>query len=480
MSKNNMFHEFNQTKIVCTVGPAIESRQKMKSIVKAGMDVMRLNFSHSTQEEHLERLELLRSINQELGSTVAALVDTKGPEIRTHTFKGGQAVFTVGQKVFIHMSEILGDETQFSVTYPSLINDVKPGGIIVVDDGYLSLQILSIDHQAGIIETISQNNHKVRDRRGVNIPGMELHLEYISKKDESDIKWACDHQVDFLAASFVRRREDVIALKALLKKYGGDTIQIIAKIENQEGVKNIDAIIDEADGVMIARGDLGVEVAPEEVPVIQKEIIRKAHLKGKLSITATQMLESMQEHPKPTRAEVSDVANAILDGSDAIMLSGESAIGKYPIETVEMMRNIARRLEREIKREDFVIRNHNSIKSVPINIATSVAYAVLEGNAELVITPTMTGTTARLLSQNRPDTVILALVKTEKIARSLMLHHGVFPLVYELGTDTEALIKKSMKMILEEGFVTHGAKVIVTGGFPLGSTTNSLRILNVE
>lgn len=475
-----MFHEFNQTKIVCTVGPAIETKEKMMAIIKAGMDVMRLNFSHSTQEEHLERLNLLREINQELGSTVAALVDTKGPEIRTHTFKDGLAVFKVGQKVMIHMEEIIGDDTKFSVTYPSLIDDVKPGGIIVVDDGYLSLQVLSVDKASRIIETISQNNHKVRDRRGVNIPGIELHLEYISPKDESDIKWACDNDVDYLAASFVRRRDDVILLKKLLKKYGGESIQIIAKIENEEGVSNIDDIIDEADGVMIARGDLGVEVPPEEVPVIQKEIIKKAHLKGKLSITATQMLESMQEHPKPTRAEVSDVANAILDGSDAIMLSGESAIGKYPIETVEMMRNIARRLEREIKREDFVIRNNKSTRSIPINIATSVAYAVLEGNADLVITPTMTGNTARLLSQNRPDTIILALVKTEKIARSLMLHHGVFPLVYELGTDTEALIKKSLQMIKEEGFVHSGARVIVTGGFPLGSTTNSLRILNVE
>lgn len=472
--------EFNQTKIVCTVGPAIEEKSIMKKMIEAGMDVMRFNFSHSTHAEHLQRLNTLRTINQELGTTIAALVDTKGPEIRTHTFEGGMASFTVGQKVYIHMNEIVGNNERFSVSYPQLIEDVKLGGIIVVDDGYLSLKVLSIDAQEKVIETISQNTHKVRDRRGVNVPGIVLHLDYISKKDEEDILWACQNGVDFLAASFVRRADDVFKVRSLLKECGGHRIQIIAKIENQEGVSNIDEIIDAADGVMIARGDLGVEVAPEEVPVIQKRIILTAHQKGKLSITATQMLESMQEHPKPTRAEVSDVANAILDGSDAIMLSGESAIGKYPVETVDMMRNISKRLEKEIKRESFIIKTHENHTNIPINIATSVAYAVLQGQAELIITPTITGSTARLLSQNRPNSTILALVRSEDIARSLMLHHGVYPLVYDLGDDTEMLIKKSLEMVKEKGFIHPGGRVIVTGGFPLGTTTNSLRILDVE
>jgi pyruvate kinase len=472
--------EFNQTKIVCTVGPAIEEKSIMKKMIEAGMDVMRFNFSHSTHAEHLQRLNTLRTINQELGTTIAALVDTKGPEIRTHTFEGGMASFSVGQKVYIHMHEIIGNNERFSVSYPRLIEDVKPGGIIVVDDGYLSLKVLSIDAQEKVIETMSQNTHKVRDRRGVNVPGIVLHLDYISKKDEEDILWACQNGVDFLAASFVRRADDVFKVRSLLKQCGGHRIQIIAKIENQEGVSNIDEIIDAADGVMIARGDLGVEVAPEEVPVIQKRIILTAHQKGKLSITATQMLESMQEHPKPTRAEVSDVANAILDGSDAIMLSGESAIGKYPVETVDMMRNISKRLEKEIKRESFIIKTHQNHTDIPINIATSVAYAVLQGQAELIITPTITGSTARLLSQNRPNSTILALVRTDDIARSLMLHHGVYPLVYDLGDDTEMLIKKSLQMVKDKGFIRPGGRVIVTGGFPLGTTTNSLRILDVE
>lgn len=475
-----MIQNFNQTKIICTVGPAIEAQTKMQRIIEAGMDVMRFNFSHSTHAEHELRLNTLRTINQELGTHVAALVDTKGPEIRTHTFEGGEASFVVGQKVSIHMEEITGNSDRFSVTYPALIDDVSVGGIIVVDDGYLSLEVVSVDRAQGIIETVSQNTHKIRDRRGVNVPGMELNLEYVSAKDESDIKWACDHDVDFLAASFVRRVDDVITLKKLLKKYGGESIQIIAKIENQEGVSNIDAIIEESDGVMIARGDLGVEVKPEEVPVIQKMIIRKAHTLGKLSITATQMLESMQEHPKPTRAEVSDVANAILDGSDAIMLSGESAIGKYPVETVKMMHNIASRLEREIKREEFIVRDHLNAGSIPINIATSVAYAVLQGQADLVITPTMTGNTARFISQNRPNTIILALTKEAKIARSLMLSNGVYPMVYDIGTDTEKLIRESVEMVKDKGFIEPGGRVIITGGFPLGSTTNSLRIIDVE
>ena len=472
--------EFNQTKIVCTVGPAIESKLKMAQMIQAGMDVMRFNFSHSTHEEHLKRLETLRALNKELGTTVASLVDTKGPEIRTHTFTGGQASFTVGQKVYVHMDEIVGNDERFSVSYPELINDIKPGGVIVVDDGYLSLKVLSIDSEKKVIETISQNTHKIRDRRGVNVPGIELKLEYISKKDEEDIRWACQNRVDFLAASFVRRPDDILKVRKLLTDCGGARVQIIAKIENQEGVSNIESIIDVADGVMIARGDLGVEVAAEEVPVIQKRIILAAHQRGKLSITATQMLESMQEHPKPTRAEVSDVANAILDGSDAIMLSGESAIGKYPVETVEMMRKIGKRLEKEIKREAFIVRNRLNYIDIPINIATSVAYAVLQGQAQLVITPTITGSTARLLSQNRPNTTILALVKTEEIARSLMLHHGVYPLVYDLGDDTESLIKRSLEMVKEKGFIKPGGRVIVTGGFPLGTTTNSLRILDVE
>lgn len=472
---------FNQTKIVCTIGPATETKEMMRKLIMSGMDTMRLNFSHSNYQEHRARMDVLESLNEEMNTTVATLLDTKGPEIRTHLFKEGVAMIKVGDQVKIYMDEILGDETKFSVTYPNLYKDVEVGGVIVVDDGYLSLKVTDIDDKNKVITTVSYNTHTIKDRRGINIPGMLLNLDYISEKDHKDILWGCKNKVDFIAASFVRRKEDVEAVRKILDDNGGEDIQIIAKIENQEGVNNIDDIIDVADGVMVARGDLGVEVPPEEVPVIQKDIIARCHERGKITITATQMLESMQDHPKPTRAEVSDVANAILDGTDAIMLSGESAIGQYPVETVDMMHTIGKRLEKEIKRASLIKRaNKFAKKDIPTNIAMSVAHAVLQGQADLVIAPTISGNTARLLSKNRPNTRILALVPNAQKARSLMLNHGVFPVVFELGTDTEKLMKDSVIFAKENHFVEAGGRVIVTGGFPIGTTTNSLRILDVK
>ncbi len=471
---------FSQTKIVCTIGPVSESKETMRELIMAGMNVMRLNFSHSYYEEHKERLNTLRTLNEELGSNVGSLLDTKGPEIRTHHFKDGKANIKVGQSVDIHMDEILGDDTKFSVTYPYLYQDVEVGGNIVVDDGYLTLKITDIDKDRKIIHTEAFNTHSIKDRRGINVPGIELSQKFISDKDYDDIVWACKNEMDFIAASFVRRRSDVEEVKKITTQCSGHDIKIIAKIENQEGVNNIDDIIDVADGVMIARGDLGVEVPPEEVPVIQKDIIARCHRRGKITITATQMLESMQENPKPTRAEVSDVANAIMDGTDATMLSGESAIGQYPVESVRIMRDIARRMEREVKRSEWINRaNMDNNKDIPSNIAMSAAHAVIQGNANLVIAPSVSGTTARLLSKNRPNTMILALVPNESLARSLAIHHGVKPIVFKLGTDTEDLIKRVIEFVKKENYVEAGSRVIVTGGFPLGTSTNSLRILDI-
>jgi len=471
---------FNQTKIVCTIGPATETKDMIRKLIYAGMDVVRLNFSHSHYAEHKARLDTLRELNEELNTNVASLLDTKGPEIRTHKFKEGYAKITVGSEVVIHMDEIEGDSTKFSVTYPDLFKDVEIGGIIVVDDGYLGLKITDVDEKNHLIKTVAMNTHTIKDRRGINVPGVELGLDFISEKDREDIKWGCKHDIDFIAASFVRRKEDVIAIKKIIKDHCDRKIQIIAKIENQEGVNNIDAIIEEADGVMIARGDLGVEVPPEEVPVIQKEIIRRCHIKGKITITATQMLESMQENPRPTRAEVSDVANAILDGADATMLSGESAIGKYPIESVEVMRNIARRMEMEISRIDLINRaNSEATCDIPSNIAMSAARAVLQGEVDLVIAPSVSGTTARLLSKNRPNTMVLALVPDARKARSLSLNHAVHAVPFKLGTDTESLIKRSIEYVKKEKLAEPGDRVIITGGFPLGTTTNSLRIIDL-
>ncbi len=472
---------FNQTKIVCTIGPATESEDMMRNLIKAGMDVMRLNFSHSNYEEHELRLDTLIKLNKEMNTHVAGLLDTKGPEIRTHGFKDGKARITVGSKVDVYMEEIEGDETRFSVSYPDLYKDVEVGGTIVVDDGYLSLKVDAIDEENKIIKTTSFNTHTIRDKRGINVPGMMLNLDFVSEKDYQDIVWACEQNIDFIAASFVRRKQDVLEIRKIIEEHTDKYIQIIAKIENQEGVNNIEEIIEVSDGVMIARGDLGVEVAPEEVPVIQKDIIQRCHEKGKISITATQMLESMQEHPKPTRAEVSDVANAILDGTDAVMLSGESAIGNYPVESVKMMCNIALRMEKEIDRNHLIERaNTSGMKDIPSNIAMSASHAVLQGQADIVIAPTVSGTTARLLSKNRPDTMIIALVPTSEKARSLALNHGVNAIKFHLGYDTESLAKRSIEFVTKEGYVEPGGRVIITGGFPLGTTTNSLRIMDIK
>ncbi len=472
---------FNQTKIVCTIGPATETKDMMRKLMMAGMDVMRLNFSHSFHEEHLERLNTLKELNDELNTNVAALLDTQGPEIRTHKFTGGSATIIFGSKVVIHMDEIMGTEKAFSVNYPDLYKDVDIGGNIVVDDGYLTLKVIEVDKKNKTIITEAFNTHTIKDRRGINIPGMGLNLEYLSEKDIADIKFGCKHNIDFIAASFVRRKDDVVAIRKILNENGGERIQIIAKIENQEGVNHLDEITDEADGVMIARGDLGVEVPPEEVPVIQKNIIKMCHQKGKITITATQMLESMQIHPRPTRAEVSDVANAILDGTDAIMLSGESAIGKYPIESVDVMQQIAKRLEKEIDRVSFVKRasriSHHDIAS---NIALSVAHAVLQGQANLVIAPTMSGNTARLLSKFRPNTMVLALVPTKEQARSLAANSCVNAIVFDLPKDTEELVKMSIEYVKKNNLVKKGDRVVVTGGFPIGTPTNSFRILDID
>ena len=445
------------------------------------MDVMRLNFSHSNYDEHRLRLNTLIELNDELNTNVASLLDTKGPEIRTHGLKGGKARITVGSKIDVHMDEIEGDETCFSVSYPDLYKDVEVGGTIVVDDGYLSLKVDDIDTEKRIIKTTSFNTHTIRDKRGINVPGMKLNLDFVSEKDHQDIVWACKQGIDFIAASFVRRKEDVEEIRKIIKSHTDKYIQIIAKIENQEGVNNIDDIIAVSDGVMIARGDLGVEVPPEEVPVIQKDIIGRCHAAGKISITATQMLESMQENPKPTRAEVSDVANAILDGTAAIMLSGESAIGNYPVESVDMMHDIALRMEKELKR-DVLIRRANKAnnKDIPSNIAMSAAHAVLQGQADLVIAPTVSGMTARLLSKNRPNTMILAMVPSNEKARSLALNHGIKAVEFHLGYDTESLVKRSIEYVKKEHLIEPGGRVIITGGFPLGTTTNSMRIMDIK
>lgn len=473
---------FNQTKIICTIGPISESKSEMRKLILAGMDVMRMNFSHGDQEQHLARLTTLRELNEELNTFVASLLDTKGPEIRTHKFINGKVTIVEDSEVIVHMKEILGDEHNVSITYGELYNDVELGDYILIDDGYLSLLVTSVDYENKTITTIAQNDHTIKDRRGVNLPGIKNQLDFVSEKDKEDLIWGCKNKVDFIAASFVRRASDVEEIRAILKENGGENIQIIAKIENKEGVLNIDSIIDVTEGIMIARGDLGVEVPAEDVPVIQKSIIAKCHTKGKISVTATQMLESMIEHPRPTRAEVSDVANAIYDGTDAIMLSGESAIGKYASESVQVMCSIAIRIEEQLNRSDLVKRANtisDDQRNIETSIAVSVAYTVIQSQVDIIIAPTVSGYTPRLISKFRPNARIIALTPNGEIARSLALNNGVEAIVFELVPDTEELIRRSIIMAQEVYNCRKGHRVIVTGGFPIGSQTNSLRIIDI-
>ena len=474
---------FNQTKIICTIGPVSNDENVMGKLIDAGMDVMRMNFSHENQEKHLARLVSLRKINLDKGTYVASLLDTKGPEIRTHSFKNGKVTIVKGSEVTIHMEEIIGDEFSFSISYSKLYSDIKVNQKVLVDDGYLALTVKKIDLEKKLIITVADNTHTIKNRRGINVPGVELQLDFISEKDKSDIIWGCKNNVDFIAASFVRRASDVLEIRQILKEHNNEKIQIISKIENKEGVDNIDSIIDESDGIMIARGDLGVEVPAEDVPVIQKYIIERCHNKGKTSVTATQMLESMITHPRPTRAEVSDVANAIYDGTDAIMLSGESAVGIYPIESVEVMSNIATKIESLVDRIILFKRANkekDGDKNIETSIAVSVAQTAIQSDVEVIITPTTSGNTARLISKYRPNTKIVALTPSARIARSLALHSGVEARVFNIETDTETLINESIQLAKDEYDCVKGCRIIITGGFPIGSPTNFLRIEDIK
>ena len=423
---------FKNTKLVCTIGPKSESKEMMGKLVDAGMNVIRCNFSHGDHAEQGARFDTIREVNKEKGTHVAILLDTRGPEIRTNLFENGGVDLKAGQSVRVAMEEVLGTSERFSVNYPGLINDVEVGGTILVDDGNVELNITEIDKVAGDIVCTIKNDAYVKDRRGINVPNVNLNMEFLDAKDRADIVFGCEQQVDFLAASFVRRASDVEAIRAIFAEHGNTHTQIISKIENQEGVDNLDEIIEASDGVMVARGDMGVEVPAEEVPMIQKEMIAKSNAAGKIVITATQMLESMQQNPRPTRAEVSDVANAVLDGSDAVMLSGESAAGKYPLEAVETMARIARRAEREIDFDEMTARAlSGSERNVSSAVALSVADSVADLDAAVVVAATKSGATARTISKHRPSAPIIAATPCPKAAALLALNWGVHPVIVD-------------------------------------------------
>ncbi|MBT2692868.1 pyruvate kinase [Bacillus sp. ISL-55] len=468
-----------KTKIVCTIGPASESVDKLVQLIEAGMNVSRLNFSHGNHEEHAARIKNIREAAEKTGKKVGILLDTKGPEIRTNDMENGAIELTTGQECIVSMTEVLGTAEKFSVTYDQLIDDVHPGAKILLDDGLIGLEVISIDKSNNEIKTRVMNSGTLKNKKGVNVPGVSVNLPGITEKDAKDILFGIEQGVDFIAASFVRRATDVLEIRQLLEENNGSYIQIIPKIENQEGVDNINEILEVSDGLMVARGDLGVEIPAEEVPLVQKELIKKCNTLGKPVITATQMLDSMQRNPRPTRAEASDVANAIFDGTDAIMLSGETAAGQYPVEAVQTMHNIASRAEQALDHKELLsARSKNTEHNITDAIGQSVAHTALNLEVNAIITPTESGHTARMISKYRPKAPIIAATSNDHVLRRLALVWGVYPQLGQKAETTDEMLAIAVDESVNSGLVSHGDLVVITAGVPVGEagTTNLMKI----
>ncbi len=465
-----------KTKIICTLGPSTDKEGVLRDLIANGMNVARFNFSHGSHEEHLGRLEKLKALREELGKPVAALLDTKGPEIRLKDFKNGVENLVAGQTFTLTTRDVEGTNEICSITYKDLPMDVEPNGTIMLDDGLIKLQVQTVN-DTDIVCTVL-NSGKIKNKKGVNVPGVHLSMPYMSQRDKDDIIFGIQQGYDFIAASFVRTAQDVYDIRNLLNQYDSN-IRIIAKIENREGVNNIDSILAAADAVMVARGDLGVEIDFTELPGIQKTIIERSFSFGKPIVTATQMLDSMIVNPRPTRAEISDVANAIYDGTSAIMLSGETAAGAYPVEALKTMSAIAERTEQE----GFHLRGR-TMDSNPgkISVSDATAHAACltarDVNAAAIVTVSESGTTARLLSKYRPQQPIIACVMREQVQRQLSLSWGITPLTMSLAHSTDELIEMSTALAKENGYLHNGELAVVTAGVPVGvsGTTNMIKI----
>lgn len=462
-----------KTKIICTLGPSTDKGDVLRDLIANGMNVARFNFSHGSYEEHGGRLAKLKALREELGKPVAALLDTKGPEIRLKEFKNGVEMLEVGQTFTLTTREVEGTKEICSVTYKDLPQDVQPGGTIMLDDGLIMLHIEQVT-DTDIICTVL-NSGKIKTKKGVNVPGVHLSMPYLSQKDREDIIFGVQNGFDFIAASFVRTAQDVYDIRNLLNEYDSN-IRIIAKIENREGVNNIDSILSAADAVMVARGDLGVEIDFTELPGIQKDIIDRSFSFGKPIVTATQMLDSMMVNPRPTRAEISDVANAIYDGTSAIMLSGETAAGDYPVEALKTMSAIAERTENE---EHYRAQRHAEIQ---ISVSDATAHAACltakDVNAAAIVTVSESGNTARLLSKYRPKQPIIACVMDEQVQRQLSLSWGITSLLMSPAHSTDELIEMSTALAEKNGYLHNGELAVVTAGVPVGvsGTTNMIKI----
>ena len=465
-----------KTKIICTLGPSTDKEGVLRELIANGMNVARFNFSHGSHEEHLGRLEKLKALREELGKPVAALLDTKGPEIRLKDFKNGVENLVAGQTFTLTTRDVEGTNEICSITYKDLPMDVEPNGTIMLDDGLIKLQIQTVN-DTDIVCTVL-NSGKIKNKKGVNVPGVHLSMPYMSQRDKDDIIFGIQQGYDFIAASFVRTAQDVYDIRNLLNQYDSN-IRIIAKIENREGVNNIDSILAAADAVMVARGDLGVEIDFTELPGIQKTIIDRSFSFGKPIVTATQMLDSMIVNPRPTRAEISDVANAIYDGTSAIMLSGETAAGAYPVEALKTMSAIAERTEQE----GFHLRSRTmDFNPGKISVSDATAHAACltarDVNAAAIVTVSESGTTARLLSKYRPQQPIIACVMREQVQRQLSLSWGITPLMMSLAHSTDELIEMSTALAKENGYLHNGELAVVTAGVPVGvsGTTNMIKI----
>lgn len=466
-----------KTKIICTLGPSTDNEEILKEMIRLGMDVARFNFSHGDHNEHLNRLRMIEKFREELNIPVATLMDTKGPEVRIGTFKDNKAVqLKAGQLFKLTTREIEGDETQVSVSYSSLVYDIDPGDKILIDDGLVEMTVEEVTSTDIICRV--KNNGVISNRKGVNIPGIHLSMPYISEKDRLDILFAIEHKFDFIAASFVRTAEDIREIRKMLNKHQSQ-IKIIAKIENLQGVNNIDEIIKEADGIMIARGDMGVEIPFEELPPIQKMIIKKVYNSGKQVITATQMLDSMLKNPRPTRAEITDVANAIYDGTSAIMLSGETAAGLYPLEALKTMIKITVRTEDDIDyKKRFVQREHLSELDITDAISRATVTIAHDLDAKMIITVTTSGKTARMISRFRPQCPVMGCTTDPVICRQLNMAWGIKPLLIAVEHDTFELFDHALQAVEMAGYIKDGELAVMTAGVPLGisGTTNIIKV----
>lgn len=458
-----------KTKIICTLGPAVDSEEKIRALIRTGMNAARFNFSHGTHEEHLVRLNLLKSVRDTMGVPVAAILDTKGPEIRIRRFQNGRVELSAGDSFVLTTRDMVGDEGCVSVTYDRLHAELEKGQRILVDDGLIALRVEQIDDRDVVCRV--ENGGVLSDNKSINIPGAHIQLPALTQKDREDIQFAVEHGFDYIAASFIRRGEDVEAVRQVLRQWGEDEIRIIAKIENQQGVDHVDEILEAADGIMVARGDLGVEIPASKVPILQKQIIRKGMEAGKPVITATQMLDSMMRNPRPTRAEVSDVANAVFDGTSCVMLSGETASGKYPVEALEAMVQIVTDAEHSIHYwRRFQRRTFTDLSKIDDAITHACCLTAMDLGAKAILAPTHTGHTARMIARFRPACPVAALTTREIVCRRLSLCWGVIPYLTGQASSTDRIFSLAADVVRKDQLVGRGDTVVITAGVPLGRT----------